>query len=768
MNLADPIHFHFRVSKHQESALQHLGIRTIQDLLYHFPIRYSAYSGQKTIADLIAGEQVTIQGRVLETKAEKTWKKRINIARAVVSDGTGSLRLTWFNQPYVAKMLSGERDYLFSGKVGQDKKGLYIANPRFEPARIESKEIETAPEGKILPIYPETSGITSRWFSFAIMRVMNHISKEKIAAIDPLPEKILRAYRLPALYPALFAIHNPEKLEHTEAARKRFAFEEIFTIQLARNKERLLRVKEPTYRVQSLDNTVKKFVESLPFTLTRAQTHAIHIIKEDMKKQVPMARLLEGDVGSGKTVVAAAMLYATAKERLQGAFMAPTEVVARQHYAEFMERLKNSRIPIGLITSSECRKFPSKAAPGKDTHISKNQMLKWIASGEVRIVIGTHALIQDKVVFKNLAFVVIDEQHRFGIKQRAKLVTRGLTQTNTQTTVDNSQQNQLHRNLLYKNLKGSQYKLAFLANFGNKDVKIKRTMYDNARRESAKQTPHLLTMTATPIPRTLALTIYGDLDVTLLDEMPPGRKHVITYIVEPEKRNEAYEKMRHEINQGRQAYVVCPRIEEQNDTESTFALEVKSVKEEYRKLKEKIFPEFSIGMLHGKIPPKEKEKIMDDFRGGKTHILVTTSVIEVGVNVPNATIIMIEGADRFGLAQLHQLRGRVLRSTHQPYCFIFNESQTQKTKERMQALLKAKNGFELAEYDLQFRGPGELTGANQWGISDIAMEALKNIKMVEAARLEAQKILSEDIELKKYPLLQTRLKSLEEAPIHLE
>lgn len=727
MNLGDDINLHFRISKYQAPALRHLGIYTVKDLLYHFPIRYSAYSGQKTIADLIAGDQVTIQGRVLEAKAEKTWKKRINIARAVISDGTGSLRLTWFNQPYVAKMLSGQKDYLFSGKVGQDKKGFYIANPRFENATQTIQETETSYEGKIIPIYPETRGITSRWFSFAAARVMEHVKKEEIANADPLPHDMLGKYRLPSLYGALCAIHTPEKLIHAEAARKRFAFEEIFYIQLQRNKERFIREKEPTYRLHSLDKHITEFIESLPFTLTTAQTRAIHIITADVKKTSPMARLLEGDVGSGKTVVAASLLYAIAEERFQGAFMAPTEVVARQHYAELIERLKDSRIPIGLITSSECRKFPSKVHREKDTHISKNQFLKWIASGEIRIIVGTHALIQDKVTFKNLAFVAVDEQHRFGIKQRASLLK-------------------------------------------NKELGIKNQAIENKTiiPNSKFIIPHLLSMTATPIPRTLALTIYGDLDVTLLDEMPPGRKQVVTFIVAPDKREEAYEKMRYEIKKGRQAFVVCPRIEEQSDSNAAFSLEMKSVKAEYKKLKEKIFPEFSIGMLHGRMLPKEKEKIMNDFRAGKLHILVATSVIEVGVNVPNATIIMIEGADRFGLAQLHQLRGRVLRSTHQPYCFVFNESRSEKTKERLDALIKAKNGFELAEYDLQFRGPGELTGVNQWGISDVAMEALKNIKMVEAARFEAQQLLKTDFELKKYPLLQERLNEIQKNTLHFE
>src|SRR3989344_3084541 len=441
---------------------------------------------------------------------------------------------------------------------------------------------------------------------------------------------------------------------------------------------------------------IQKFISDLPYDLTSAQKRAIDQVLDDASKTKPMSRLLEGDVGSGKTIVAATAAYAASLNDTQTAYMAPTEVLARQHYKEFVERFKSHRLSVALATSAEFRKFPSKAYPGKDTHIAKNQLLKWIASGEISILIGTHALVQDKIKFKNLGLVIIDEQHRFGINQRARLAQKSI--------------------------------------------------------------PHLLSMTATPIPRTLALTIYGDLDLTLLDEMPPGRKKVMTVIVPPRQRERAYEQMRAEISRGRQAFVVCPRIDpstslgakENSIAAAKMSLEMKSVKVEHKKLSEKVFPEFKVDMLHGKMTPKEKEKTMEEFRENKTQILVATSVIEVGVNVPNATIIMIEGAERFGLAQLHQLRGRVLRSTHQPYCFVFTESPTQKTLARLKALTEAKTGFELAEYDLQFRGAGELSGSKQWGISDVGMEALKNLKMVEAARLEAQKPLQRDFELTAY------------------
>ncbi|MCR4306728.1 MAG: helicase-related protein, partial [Candidatus Yonathbacteria bacterium] len=436
-------------------------------------------------------------------------------------------------------------------------------------------------------------------------------------------------------------------------------------------------------------------------------------ILEDMKKDSPMSRLLEGDVGSGKTAVAATTAYAAVSMRprgqdfgnLQVAYMAPTEILAEQHFQSFIEYFKHLPITIGLITGSGCKKFPSKVDPTGTTAISRTQLLKWAANGEIAILIGTHSLIQKTVKFKDLAYVIIDEQHRFGTMQRGTLVRKD------------------------------------------------------------RRAPHLLSMTATPIPRTLALTIYGDLDLTLLDEMPKGRKEVRTEIVLPGKREEVYEKVRQELQGGRQAYVICPRIDEA-DPDKASALRLKSVKEEAARLKKNIFPEYEIDILHGKLLPKEKEKVMKQFANHETDILVATSVVEVGVNVENATVIIIEGAERFGLAQLHQLRGRVLRSTHQAYCYCFADSKTKQSLERLKALKTAKNGFELSELDLGLRGTGALSGGKQWGISDLGMEAIKNIKMVEAARTEALALLESDPELAAHPLLSARLAS--QTDIHFE
>ncbi|MFZ2769824.1 MAG: helicase-related protein, partial [Minisyncoccia bacterium] len=397
---------------------------------------------------------------------------------------------------------------------------------------------------------------------------------------------------------------------------------------------------------------------------------------------------------------------------LQTAYMVPTEILAQQHFESFIKYFKHLPINIALITGTGCRKFPSKVnyGPAKDgvnwTNISRPQLLKWVANGEMAILIGTHALIQKSVKFKHLAFAIIDEQHRFGTAQRQKLLSKeGLV-------------------------------------------------------------PHLLSMTATPIPRTLALTFYGDLDLSLLDQMPEGRKPIITEIVTKDRRENTYEKIREEMKMGRQLYVICPRIDEP-DPEKETAILVKSVKEEAKRLKKDIFPEYNIGILHSKMNPTEKEKIMLEFKDKKLDILVATSVVEVGVNVVNASLIIIEGAERFGLAQLHQLRGRVLRGTHQPYCFVFADSKTEKTIERLNALKTARNGFELAEFDLKQRGSGELYGGKQWGVSDLAMEAIKNIKMVEAASLEATKIIEEDYTLSKHKELKNYLETRSQK-VHFE
>jgi ATP-dependent DNA helicase RecG len=725
MNLHGPIDAHFRLLDIQRKGLKRLGLETIQDLLYYFPARYSETSEIKNIRDLVGGDTASIYGTVKNLKLTKGFRSKIPMAKATIEDDTGSINVVWFHQPYVAKMLQDGTQAKFTGKVSQKRKKnegdapeLYLSNPEYEkidkaPLVSGTNLFGEANSGMSFPIYPETSGVTSKWLYHSVQKIFASGILDSLE--DPIPEEILKKYSLPGVKTALVWIHTPQKLSDAEAARKRFAFEEVFLIQLQKQQSRLKIEQDPAFLIEKEPEHIEKFISRFPFAPTNAQRNAIDTILANMKSGKPMSRLLEGDVGSGKTAVAATTAYAVCTSRpkgqnygtLQVAYMAPTEILANQHFESFIKYFAHAGLSVALITSSGCKKFPSKLNPTGWTDISRSQLLKWVANGEIAILVGTHSLIQKEVKFKHLAYVIIDEQHRFGTTQRQKL----------------------------------------------------------ARKQGDKQVPHLLSMTATPIPRTLALTIYGDLDLSLLDEMPAGRKPIITDIIPPTKRNEMYEKIRQELQSGRQAYIICPRIDEP-DPEKEMAINAKSVKEEAKRLQKDIFPEYTVGQLHGKMKPQDKEDIMDDFYAHKIDILVATSLVEVGVNVPNATVIVIEGAERFGLSQLHQLRGRVIRSNHQAYCFVFSETKSDKSMDRLKALKTAKNGFELAEFDLLQRGAGELYGRKQWGLSDLAMEALKNIKMVEAARAESFGLLEKNAFLEDYPLLKKVIEEKDE--IHFE
>src|SRR3989344_5636591 len=705
MDLAMPLEQIFKqLTPRQKSALKNLGLRTFRDLLYHFPYRYENPADLKRIGEVFEGEKVRIWGRVKKIDFEKTWKKKLNIAYATVEDPTGRIKLVWFRQPYIAKMLPEGSCAIFSGKVAMRGREKYIANPLYDivPCSV-IPAFSREDAAKLQPLYSSTSGISSLWISKAISRILLQIQIPEF-----LPEEIIKKYHLPELVKALRWAHFPKTEDHASAAKKRFAFEEVFLMQLLRMSQKEEIKKTSGIKLSSIEALKDEFIKLLPFGLTGAQKRAVEEVLKDLKSGHPMNRLLEGDVGSGKTAVAGCAAYIVAKNGMQATYMAPTEILARQHFETFYKLLAGMGIKIGLLTSSISEKFPSKINPKLPTHISKSQLLKWVREGEIQILIGTHSLIEKKVVFKKLGLAMVDEQHRFGVMQRSRL--------------------------------------------------FKKTALP----------PHFLTMTATPIPRTLALTIYADLDVSLIDEMPVGRKPIETKIVPPKERNLAYEFIRSKLAEGDQAFVICPRIEPQDPSKAGWLkAEMKSVKEEYKKLKEKIFPEFEIGIMHGKLTPKEKEETMRKFRDGKTQVLVSTSVVEVGVDVPNATIMLIEGAERFGLAQLHQFRGRVGRSEKKSYCFILAGSYSANIFRRLKALTTAKTGFELAEYDLEFRGAGELSGRRQWGISDIGMEALRNLKMVEAARLEAKNII-ESVSLPKYPLLTEKVKLLQKEPLHFE
>jgi len=704
MNLGDRLEDVLRIHTDQEKALKRLKIETVEDLLYHFPHHYGDTAEVTAIGNLLPGQTAVVFGEISGLKIKRAFRKRTPMAEGVVKDATGSTKVVWFNQPYLAKMIGEGKFVRIEGKYSE--KGF--SNPKIEPA----PDLFTQTAHTLYPVYPETRGITSNWLYHAVKKLLTKEMLENI--VDPLPVEMLKRYNLPALQTALVWIHTPKKQNDAEAARKRFAFEEIFMIQLERQRVRAASREKAAFVIDKNLNDLEKFIKMFPFTATGAQNRAIKAILNDFKKGYPMSRLLEGDVGSGKTAVAAVAAYACATSKpkdqnfgtLQTAYMAPTEILAQQHFESFIKYFSHLPINIGLITGSGCRKFPSKINPNGWTDISRSQLLKWAVNGEVAVLIGTHALIQKSVKFKHLALAIVDEQHRFGTAQRQKLV--------------------------------------------NKHESV----------------PHLLSMTATPIPRTLALTLYGDLDLTLLDEMPAGRKKIITEIVTPQKRNAAYAEIKEELAAGRQLYVICPRIDEP-DPSKELAVQAKSVKKEAERLKDEVFQKYRIGILHSKMKPTEKERVMLDFKNQKIDILVATSVVEVGVNVENASLIIIEGAERFGLAQLHQLRGRVLRGTHQPYCFVFADTKSDKTLSRLKALTMAKNGFELAEFDLQNRGAGELSGTKQWGLSDLGMEAVKNLKMVEAARTEATKIVESDPELSDHPLLQEKL-TASAAKIHFE
>ena len=623
--------------------------------------------------------------------------------------------MVWFRQPYIARMLPEGSCAIFSGTVANRNGEYYIANPLYDivPCSI-VPEFSREDASRLQPLYSATSGVSSLWISKAIAKIL-----PQIATDDFLPKEILEKYHLPALQTALRWAHNPKTEEHSGAAKKRFAFEGVFLMQLMRASQKEEIKKTAGIKLSNIETLRDEFIKLLPFDLTDAQNKAIEDILSDLRSGHPMNRLLEGDVGSGKTAVAACAAYICAKNGLQAAYMAPTEILARQHFETFSKVLGRAGLKIGLLTSSLSEKFPSKIAREKSTHVSKAQLLKWVREGEFPILIGTHSLIEKKVEFKNLALAMVDEQHRFGVSQRSKL-------------------SQKNHSLIEVGL------------------------------QSALPPPHFLSMTATPIPRTLALTIYADLDLSVINEMPPGRQTIDTKIVTPKDRHLAYEFIRQKLNAGEQAFVICPRIEpSEPSSEGFMQAEMKSVKEEYKKLNEKIFPEFDIALMHGKLTPKEKEEAMQKFRENKAQVLVSTSVVEVGVDVPNATIMMIEGAERFGLAQLHQFRGRVGRSDTKSYCFILPTSYSADIFRRLKALTEAKSGFELAEYDLEFRGAGELSGRKQSGLSDIGMEALKNLKMVEAARFEAREII-ESGTLSKYPLLEAKTKELSSSPLHFE
>ena len=692
------------IQKRYLKKLKKLGIETVKDLLFHFPHRYEDFSQILKISQIKINQIFCIKGRIIKIENIKTHKKGIILTQALISDESGSIKAIWFNQPFLKNVLKKDTHLLLAGKLTIGAKESCLQNPVYEKIKdpnIQPFDPRLTHVGRIVPVYPETEGLTSRWLRFAIKRILK---KYLTSLKEPLPEFILKKYNLLPIKEAISQIHFPSSFELAKKAKERFAFQDLLILQLFVLEQRIERYKEKSAPIPIKIEVVKKFVDSLPFKLTQAQKKAAWQILKDMEKKIPMSRLLQGDVGSGKTVVATISALNCAKNGYQVAFMAPTEILAKQHFETIHNFLKNFNLNIGLLTSKSDRFF-SKKLKNEVVEISKRKLIEFTEKGEIDILIGTHALIQDKVKFKKLGLVIVDEQHRFGVEQRAKLC---------------------------------------------KQSKTKERLI-----------PHLLSMTATPIPRTLSLTIYGDLDISILDEMPRGKRKVNTVIVPPKKREKAYQLIKEEIKKGRQAFLICPRIEPGEKSE------IRAVKEEYKKLKEKIFPEFEVGMLHGKLSSKEKERIMKDFREGKINILVSTSVIEVGIDIPNATVMIVEGAERFGLAQLHQFRGRIGRGGEESYFFLFCESSSRSTQKRLKALVETDDGLKLAEVDLKLRGPGDFVGKRQWGIPNLAMEYLSDLNLIKTTREAAKEILEQDIYLKKYPLLRKELEKFK-GLAHLE
>jgi len=642
--------------------LKKLGIETVEDFLYYFPFRYIDYSLISPIKLAQPGETITIKGKIISLKNEYTSRGK-KIQKGTVADSSGTIEVIWFNQPFLVKVLKPQTIVSLSGKVDFWIKKPALISPEYEIIKSQS-QIHT---GRLVPVYHETYGISSKWLRARIAFLLKNL----ISKIEEfLPSEIANKYDLLDLRNSIVQIHFPKNKKYAGLSRKRFAFEELFFLQLS-TMERKKKWQEKKLAKKFLieGKKVGKFIHSLPFELTNAQKRETKAILADLSKDKPMNRLLQGDVGSGKTVVAAVAIFAAYLNRVQSALMAPTEILAHQHFQTLSQLLAPFGLKITLLT-------------GKQKEIKT----------DFDLIVGTHALIYQKAKFEKLGLVIIDEQHRFGVEQRGRLIEKG-------------------------------------------------------------GTPHVLTMTATPIPRTIALTLYGDLDLSVLDEMPPGRKVVKTWVVPPQKRQAAYEWIKKQIKETRsQAFIICPLIEE---SKSETLQTVRAATSEFERLKKEVFPDLRLGLLHGRMKSKQKTEVLSQFKNGELDILVATPVVEVGIDIPTATIMMIEGAERFGLAQLHQLRGRVGRSDRPSYCLLFTEHYGETTLKRLKALEKINIGMKLAELDLEMRGPGEIYGTRQHGFLELKVASFSDLPLIEQTKKAAEEILPK---IYRYPLLQEKLK----------
>lgn len=648
LNFESPVSSLPNIASVYKNRLSKLNIFTLRDLFYYFPFRYDDLSNKKTISELQVGEIATVQASLWQIARIRSNFGKVLI-KATVNDGNSSLDVIWFNQIYLLSTLKPNQLINLSGKVGFFGKKLTLINPKYEIIKS-GAPIHTE---RLVPVYPETAGVTSKWLRTRIHELLN---LKDFETKELLPEKIMKAEKFPSLRESLQAIHFPTSLEAVASARKRFAFEELLLLHLRNiqlKKGKAKKISSISLRIEP--TLVEKYEKSLPFDLTDSQKKAVEEILGDLVKQKPMNRLLQGEVGSGKTVVSSFAMLTTLANNYQVAFMAPTEILANQHFDTIKSFLGN-KYKIELVTSSSKLK-----------------------STTFDVLVGTHALLNKTTALARLGLIIVDEQQRFGVVQRGLLREKGTL-------------------------------------------------------------PHFLTMTATPIPRTLALTIYGELDISVLDKLPLGRKKIRTYLVPRQKRDGAYDFVKKEITKGGQVYVVCPFIEP-----SETLVSVKSAKEEFSRLQNEVFTDQKLELLHGKMSAKEKTAALENFRAGKIDVLVSTPVIEVGIDIPNVSVIIIEGSERFGLSSLHQLRGRVGRGTRESFCLLFTEKLSPSVEQRLKLLEKYDNGLELAEMDLKTRGSGDIFGTMQHGELGLNVASSADLNLIIETKKQAEMLKSEDL-----------------------
>jgi ATP-dependent DNA helicase RecG len=684
--LDQPITYLKGMGPKNSERLAKLGLFTVQDVLYYYPRNHINYAQQVKIGDLVPGETVTIVGTVKRVNCFTSPRnKKLTIFELQLSDGSGSLKLNRFypGNRYSTPSWQQQQKRQYpqgaivaaSGLVKESKYGITLEDPHLEVLDSLSDRIESLTIGRLVPVYALTEGVPADLVRKAVAASLPAVPELQ----DPLPVDVRQRYELIAVGEAIAQIHFPNDEDHLAQARRRLVFDEFFYLQLGLLRRRQQQQAQQTaITLAPTGELIDRFYGLIPFRFTDAQQRVVNDILADLQKPVPMNRLVQGDVGSGKTVVAVVAILAAIQAGYQAALMAPTEVLAEQHYRKLVEWFNQLHLPVERLTGS------TRAA-------KRRQLLGELATGELPILVGTHALIEDPVQFHDLGLVVIDEQHRFGVQQRARLMQKGAN-------------------------------------------------------------PHVLTLTATPIPRTLSLTLHGDLDVSQIDELPPGRKAIQTTLLTSKERPHAYDLIKREMAQGRQVYVVLPLVEESEK------LDLKSAVDEHQRLAEVIFPEFKVGLLHGRLSSAEKDAAITAFRHGETHILVSTTVVEVGVDVPNASVMLIEHAERFGLSQLHQLRGRVGRGAAQSYCLLVSSSRSETALQRLKVLEQSQDGFFIAEMDLRFRGPGEVLGTRQSGLPDLALASLiEDQDVLMLARQAAESILQEDNTLNRWPYLAKEL-----------